>query len=166
LETLSSTTPFPALSQVDKIIRGLEKAPKKTAEAKIAQMNAALHADSEPDLSFFTSELLSAMDTFTETLFKSCSLVIGLADDSYLSCLPAYVRGMCKIFDEHQQGHPQLQQIKGKLRWMFYECELRLGIPYPIMTEKAIEMVIGACKPLWLAIHNVSKFISLSNHHL
>jgi hypothetical protein len=160
LEILTSTTLFHTLDEIDKFIHVMEKKGQtKATDAKVAELNEALHNVPDSDLSFFTPELLSAIDDFTATTFGPCALVLGLADDDYVNRLPTYVRGVCKLFDEYQKGNPHLHYIKGRLRWIYYGSEYRGFIPFPIMTGSAVEMLVDACKPLACALHNVSKSI-------
>ena len=162
LELLVSLSAFPGIDAVDSLIKDIQqgKKNKEDLERQAAELNKMLLESSgngQPDLSFFSSDLLKAIDSHAVESFKTCKMKIGLADDVYITQLNTYVRAVIRSMEELQKGHPCLSQAKAKLRWLLFGQHT--PVPYPIMTISVVQMLVESFKQVANAVNEVAQML-------
>jgi hypothetical protein len=109
-----------------------------------------------PDPSFWTVELLKAIDQEAQKAFSSCRIEIGMKDDSYLTALISYLRNVLALIRTHHRNRENLEHTLGRVAWILFFHPDRVSVPLPLMTEYVIESVFMSLESFRGSIYEVS----------
>jgi hypothetical protein len=154
MEVLISDTEFPPLAEVELLTREMEKAKSKQPNAKWAELDK-LCVVSNPDYSFFSRDVLKALDADATATFKECATTIGVRDDTYRTQLKSYARAVHTTLDEVRNGHRLLEKVKAKLWWLL-QRRGEQATPYPLVTQSVLRMLSNSFKEVGSAVHEVT----------
>ena len=151
-----SRSDFMSYQDVDNLTREL-LSPGANAKRREERVKATeqLFVEKEPDLSFWSMELLEAIDTAAQVHISKVMIEIGMAEDSYLNALGAYTQQVIDEMQKLRPGHPLLDVAMARFKWKMTRFPGQ-PVPMPLVTEKVLEYICASLGQTRNAIEEVS----------
>lgn len=167
MRVLSSRQEFPSVQEVQQVIRVIQEGSTLSDETKalittlddgITLGEGKLKIEDEQAATFWTKDMLKAIDEFATEAFKYCNSQIGMPEDIYLNALTTYVANVSTTFRQYLAGdlaHAEL--VIARFTWAMYPRKGR-GTPLPLLTEDVIWSIAESLKIVELGIVEVGLF--------
>jgi hypothetical protein len=154
LQKLVSEGEFPTGEEIDLAIRVKSKMTDLENKAKSSQMCGLLIAKN-PDLDFWTPELLAAIDHAARTNFEAVAYAVGMPEDAYLTQLSKYTRDVVTLIEAHHKEHPLLPKVIARFKWVMNDRHATIT-PLPLMTDFVFVSIVSSLGYISNAINTVS----------
>lgn len=159
-QRLVSTNEFPESKVVSEAIRKHEgtASEAKSVEKMIKDLKAAFICH-EPNMAFWTNDLLFEIDALAKTHFEPIKELVGMdKEDEYMNAKSQYATDVEKLFRSKRAKFPGVDGVLARWAWLMSNVDTDNLTPLPLMTENAYRYFCDSLKQLSLAIDCVSTF--------
>jgi hypothetical protein len=176
LRVLSSRQNFPSVQEVQGVIRRMQQEGSALSdetkrlvtilddgitlsEGKLENTddNGKLNINDEEAATFWSKDMLKAIDQVATDSFKYCTNQIGMPEDVYLNALTTYVANVSTTFRQYLAGdlaHAEL--VIARFTWAMHPRQGK-STPLPLLTEDVIWSIPESLKIVELGMVEVSR---------
>jgi hypothetical protein len=141
---------------------GGKKRNSKGYAKEMTRISKLFESNGDPDIDFWTVELLQAIDQAAGEAFAETRRVMVTEDESYLNALSDYMRQVIDLVRKHRGGHKLTDRVVARIRWILTvhpdrpskECA-----PIPLMTETVFVYLNDTFRELSKALEEVSRHV-------
>jgi hypothetical protein len=164
LSKIVSTEEFVEDAKLASLIApGAKKRSGKGYAKEMARISKLFESNGEPDIEFWSVELLEAIDKAAVEAFAETRRMMVTDDETYLNALSDYMRQVIELVRKHRGGHKLTDRVVARIRWILTvhpdrpsnECA-----PIPLMTETVFVLLNDTFRELQNALGEVSRRVS------
>jgi hypothetical protein len=169
LRVPSSHQEFPSIQEVQQVIWVMQQEGSTLSDETkklvmilndgITLGEGKLKIENTEAATFWTKDMLKAIDEVATNGFKNCTNQIRMPEDVYLNALTTYVANISTMFQQYL-AHAELV-----IMWLIWAMHPRKGgsTPLPLLTEDVIWSITELLKIVELGIVEVSLFRSMQD---